>query len=231
MLLTAGVVGPIWFIVIFLIEGATRPGYSVWRNYVSDLALSNQGWEQIANFVLCGALFIAFALGLKRVWQSGRGSTAAPALIGLAGLELVVAGVFGIDPGRGYPPGAPLTSEPHTIHAYIHGLNGLIIFNLVLPAACFVVAKRFVAVDGNRKWMLYSLVTGVLLIILSVTSTAASPLVEKRGIAFPIGVVQRAQIILGWVWVSLLSWRELKRNHPVDPAAGPPKAGPLRGLL
>jgi len=40
------VVGPLLFIVVFLIEGATRPGHGVWRNYVSDLALSDQGWEQ-----------------------------------------------------------------------------------------------------------------------------------------------------------------------------------------
>jgi len=51
LLLAGGVIGPPLFIVVFLIEGATRPGYSAWRNYVSDLALSNQGWEQVANFL------------------------------------------------------------------------------------------------------------------------------------------------------------------------------------
>jgi hypothetical protein len=45
LLLAGGVVGPLLFIVVFLIEGATLPGYSVWRNQVSDLELSNQGWE------------------------------------------------------------------------------------------------------------------------------------------------------------------------------------------
>jgi hypothetical membrane protein len=38
-LLTAGVVGPVAFVVTFLIEGATRPGYSAFRNYVSSLSL------------------------------------------------------------------------------------------------------------------------------------------------------------------------------------------------
>lgn len=42
-LLAGGVVGPPLFIAVFLIEGATRPGYSVWRNQVSELELSNQG--------------------------------------------------------------------------------------------------------------------------------------------------------------------------------------------
>ena len=52
-LLLCGVIGPLLFIVVLLIEGATRPGYSVLRNYGSDLELSNQGWEQIANFIVC----------------------------------------------------------------------------------------------------------------------------------------------------------------------------------
>lgn len=36
--LYAGAVGPAFFVVVFLIEGATRPGYSAWRNFVSQLA-------------------------------------------------------------------------------------------------------------------------------------------------------------------------------------------------
>ena len=73
-LLMGGVVGPLLFIAVFLIEGATRPGYSAWRNYVSDLALNNQGWEQVANFIVCGFLLIGFAVGLRRVLQVGTAS-------------------------------------------------------------------------------------------------------------------------------------------------------------
>ena len=51
-LLLCGVIGPLLFIVVLLIEGATRPGYSALRNYGSDLELSNQGWEQSANFIV-----------------------------------------------------------------------------------------------------------------------------------------------------------------------------------
>jgi Protein of unknown function (DUF998) len=73
-LLAGGVVGPLSFIVVFLIEGAIRPGYSVWRNNVSELALSDQGWEQIANLLVCGTLCIGFAVGLRRTWRRGRAS-------------------------------------------------------------------------------------------------------------------------------------------------------------
>src|SRR5215470_5128121 len=100
LLLAGGVVGPLLFIVVFLIEGATRPGYNAWRTDVSYLALSQQGWEQIANFLLCGALCLAFAVGLRRVWRTGRGSVWGPRLIGLFGLGLLIAGAFVIDSGE-----------------------------------------------------------------------------------------------------------------------------------
>ncbi len=82
-LLLCGVIGPLLFILVFLIEGATRPGYSAWRTQVSYLALSTQGWEQIANFIICGALVIAFAVGLRRIWRTGRAAVWGPKLVGL----------------------------------------------------------------------------------------------------------------------------------------------------
>ncbi len=82
-LLLCGVIGPLLFILVLLIEGATRPGYSAWRTAGSYLALSNQGWEQIANFIVCGSLIIAFAVGLRRIWRAGRASVWGPKLVGL----------------------------------------------------------------------------------------------------------------------------------------------------
>ena len=212
-LLGCGVVGPLLFIVVLLIEGATRPGYSVWRNYGSDLELSNQGWEQIANFIVCGLLCIAFAVGLRRIWRTGRASVWGPLLIGIFGLGLVVAGVFVTDPGRGYPPGAPLKGDPQTIHGYIHGINGAVLFNLVLPAACFVLARRFAADPQNRNWATYSWMTGVVILLISVLSIVASPIAENGGFPLPLGLIQRAQIIVGWVWLALTALRLLRQER------------------
>ena len=212
-LLGCGVVGPLLFIVVLLIEGATRPGYSVLRNYGSDLELSNQGWEQIANFIVCGLLCIAFAVGLRRIWRTGRASVWGPLLIGIFGLGLVVAGVFVTDPGRGYPPGAPLKGDPQTIHGYIHGINGAVLFNLVLPAACFVLARRFAADPQNRNWATYSWITGVVILLISVLSIVASPIAENGGFPLPLGLIQRAQIIVGWVWLALTALRLLRQER------------------
>ena len=50
-LLIGGVIGPVLFVVVFLMEGATRPGYDPMRMFVSLLSLSDLGWQQIANFL------------------------------------------------------------------------------------------------------------------------------------------------------------------------------------
>ena len=36
--LAAGVLGPVLFVLVFLIEGATRPGYNPWRHFVSSIS-------------------------------------------------------------------------------------------------------------------------------------------------------------------------------------------------
>ena len=38
LLLWAGAVGPLLFVVVLLIEGATRPGYSAWHTFGSSLS-------------------------------------------------------------------------------------------------------------------------------------------------------------------------------------------------
>ena len=94
--------------IVFLIEGATRPGYGARRHYVSQLSLGEGGWMQIANFLLCGLLSLCFALGLRRTLQGSTGATWGPLLLAVFGLGLIVAGIFVTDPALGYPPGAPL---------------------------------------------------------------------------------------------------------------------------
>jgi hypothetical protein len=207
LLLLCGVIGPLLFIVVFLIEGATRPGYSAWRTHVSYLALSNQGWQQIANFIICGSLIIAFAVGLRRIWPTGRASVWGPLLIGLFGLGLLIAGAFVTDPGGGYPPGAPLNGTPQTWHGWVHGISGLLLFNVVLPAACFVLARRFAADPHNRRWATYSWMTGALILVISIPSTIILPIAENAGFPVLDGLIQRVEIIIGWVWLALTALR------------------------
>src|SRR5260370_34632026 len=121
LLIACGAIGPLLFILVFLIEGATRPGYSAWHNFVSSLSLSDQGWVQIANFLLCGLLMLCFALGLRQVLRSGKGAVWGPPLLGVFGLSLIIAGLFVTDPRLSYPPGT--SSSTQTLHGIIHRSN------------------------------------------------------------------------------------------------------------
>jgi hypothetical membrane protein len=201
-LLYAGVVGPLLFIVVFLIEGLTRPGYSAWRHYVSQLATGDGGWVQVANFLVCGGLMVTFAIGLRHVLQGSRGSIGAPVLFGLFGASLLVAGIFVTDPALGYPVGA---AQVHTVHGMIHGLAGLAAFSL-LPAAAFVMARYFASMPGARRWVIYSAGIGILLVVCFIASTTVSTL-DERGVwpNAPTGFLQRIAIIGGWTWISIVA--------------------------
>lgn len=207
-LLVAGVVGPLLFIVMFLIEGATRPGYSVWRNFVSQLATGDGGWVQIANFLMCGTLMLAFTVGFWRALRPR--SIAGTILIGVFALALIVAGVFVTDPALGYPPGSS-ASDPRTPHGGIHGVAGLVAFTS-LAFAAFVMARHFSKVPAARGWAVYSFGVGALIFSLFVASTAASVL-DERGIwpDAPVGVLQRISIVAGWTWLAALALRLLTR--------------------
>lgn len=212
LLLAGGLVGLLLFIVVLLIEGATRPGYNAWRHFGSQLSLSDQGWEQIANFLICGVLCVGFALGLRRALHRGRGATWGPILLGIFGLSLISAGIFVTGPALGYPPGAGIRSGPETLHSMIHGLSGLVAFT-TLAAACFVLARRFAGDAQWHGWALYSSLTGAVVLISLISSNVTATL-DMNGAwpSAPTGLVQRIGIIAGWTWIALLA-AHLLRNR------------------
>lgn len=205
-LLYAGIVGPLLFIVVFLLEGATRPGYSAWRHYVSQLATGDGGWMQTVNFLVCGALVLVFAFALRQAIKGTRGSIGGPVLFGLFAAALLVAGTFATDPALGYPVGA---AQVHTAHGMIHGLAGLFAFTL-LPAAAFVMAWHFAA-TRERRWVIYSVGVGVLIIVMFIASTTVSAM-DARGTwpNAPTGFLQRIAIIGGWTWIAMVALHQLR---------------------
>jgi len=212
LLLWAGAVGPLLFVIVLLIEGATRPGYSAWHTFGSLLSLGDQGWMQIANFIVCGILTLGFAIGLRQVLRSGKGSVWGPILLGFFGLLLIIAGIFVTDPGQGYPVGAAPLANP-TGHGIIHALCGLAIF-VTLPIATFVMTRRFVGDSAWRGWMLYSLFTGSIMIVSFIVSQWLGSL-EQSGILqnAPMGLAQRIGIFAGWVWISLFAIALLRKGR------------------
>jgi hypothetical protein len=151
-LLTAGIAAGPLFLVVWALQAFTRAGFDPGRHPLSLLSLGDFGWIQIANFVVTGALFVAYAAGLRRVLHAGRGGTWGPRLVWAFGAGLIVAGIFVTDAGAGFPPGAPAGAPQMSWHGALHEA-GYIVAVLSWTADCLVFRRRFAAL-GQRGWAL-----------------------------------------------------------------------------
>jgi hypothetical protein len=77
-LLVCGIVAGPLFLVTWLIQAFAREGFDPTRHPISLLSLGSLGWIQIANFLVAGALFVAFAVGMRRVLHPSRSGIWAP---------------------------------------------------------------------------------------------------------------------------------------------------------
>jgi Protein of unknown function (DUF998) len=141
----AGLVAGPAFVLVVLLQAFTREGYDLSRHPISMLALGDLGWIQSVNFILSGALMLAFAIGLR----ASRAGTWGPVLVALFGVGLITAGVFVPDPAWNFPPGAPdgIPSQLST-NAMLHGVGFSVAF-LGISAACLVFTRRFMPLESE----------------------------------------------------------------------------------
>jgi hypothetical protein len=89
------------------------------------------------------------------------------------------------------------------------------VFAVLLPFACYVMAGDFANVARARGWALSSSATGMVIW----ASFAAFIVAGLRN--GPAGFYDRIAIIAGWGWVALLALRYLPQTHPAASAARP----------
>jgi hypothetical protein len=164
LLLCGTVAGPL-FIAISLIQAFTRAGFDLARHPISLLGLGSLGWVQIANFVVCGVLYVLGAVGLRLALQPGRGKAWGPLFIGVTGVGLIIAGLFTTDPGAGFPPGAPVGAPSMSWHGALHEVGFLLSFAGAI-GACLVFARRYAAL-GRRGWAVAAVATVVAVLVIA----------------------------------------------------------------
>lgn len=209
LLVCGAIAGPL-FTIVWLVEGAIRPNYDPLYHPISSLAIGERGWAQSASFVVTGLLMLAFAFGLRRALRSFGGSTWGPRLIGAIAIGFLGAGLFVTDPLNGYPPGTPDLPLQFTVPGRLHRLFSALVF-LGLPGACFVLARLF-GRWGERRWAIYSVVTGIAFVVMFIVTSAGFAQVE--GLVNYAGLFQRITLTIGWVWLTLLAVYVL--NAPED---------------
>lgn len=197
-MLWAGVIGGPLFIGAVVIQEATRAGFDPAEHALSQLSTGDLGWLQITNFIVSGLLFVAAAVGMRRVLHPGRGGTWGPWLISIFGAALVWGGVFVADPANGFPPGTPEGSpEQLSWHGALHAVAPAVA-GIATVAACFVFARRFAGL-GQRGWAWYSVATAVVYLVLGFAS-------------FPAGDYRLllAGGAVAWLWPSAVAAKLLR---------------------
>ncbi|WP_104176113.1 DUF998 domain-containing protein [Arthrobacter sp. Y81] len=195
-LLAGGVIAGATLPVILGVAGATRQGYSVWRNGVSQLGTGDGAWVFAVAFVLGGVLLGLFALGLRRVLRSGRGAPWGPIVIAMAAVGFIISGLVPTDPALGYPPGEPPTA---TLAGRIHQGAGTLVFG-GLSAAAFILARRLRS--DARGLATFSLVTGTLIIVFAIAAGIAYRL-DSLGIwqPAPAGILEQLSLLAAYSWL------------------------------
>jgi hypothetical membrane protein len=178
-----GIVAPIFFWLMVIIESFLRPGYSQYYNFVSDLGVGPFAILQNINFIIFGILTIGLALGLKTALpKQGKAVKAAVWFVILFGLGVLLAGVF---------PESYLSANPHNIvsaTAFVAVIAAQLLIGLGLRNKDSKIWERYAT---------YSLISGLLSVILVI--------LLKVAILYGIypGLSQRAFLILSWVWIGV----------------------------
>src|SRR5215216_5870276 len=90
-LATAGLVGPIVFTALVIVQGLIQPDYSHIALPISALAAWPSGWLQNLNFLLLGGLMGLFAIAMDFKLPHKRGGAIGPGLLLLSSVGLVAA--------------------------------------------------------------------------------------------------------------------------------------------
>jgi hypothetical protein len=204
-LLVCGVIAGPLFVLVFLVEGATRAHYDPLRHPVSSLAFGDWGWTQRANFLVTGLLMLAFAIGLRRALRPLGGPTWGPLLVGAYAIGLLGAGIFVADPMNGYPPGTPDKRLIYSTHGVLHDMFSTLVFlGLQSPASCSPLVRR------ARRARVGDLLGGYRRRLLRAFILSSAGFGQTEGLVDLAGMFQRVTLIVGFGWLTLLAVRFLR---------------------
>ena len=190
----AGIVGPVLFVTLIVVQGFLVPGYSHVRWPISALAAWPTGWIQVVNFHIFGALTLVFAYALHRAVRQTRWGSVAHALLALTGVGLIMSGLFSwhmVD-------SVPRETGPHVVAAIIvFGGTGV---------GLMAFSRRFAADPQWRDLATYTMASGIAVVGLFVL-TALLAIGDDTPLHPWVGLIQRVVCGVWFVCVLVLAAR------------------------
>ena len=154
-LAAAGIVGPILFTAVFVVQGLLRPDYSPVADPISALAIGPYGWVQDLNFIVFGVLMLAYAVGLHLGVRPARAGILGPALLALAGVGAMLSGVV---PLRAVAGGGTYEPAGHSVAVFMTFLGAGI--------GLIALSRRMTSDPSWRSLATYTLATGIAIVVL-----------------------------------------------------------------
>jgi hypothetical membrane protein len=196
-----GMVAPIFFACMVLLEGFLVPSFSQVSQHISDLGVyALYGYYAILqnlNFWIFGILVVAFALGLGRSFPRSRAVTASLVLFGMM---VFSAGLF--------------PDEPFPFPGAVHGLVSIVAFNAVILCQFLAWLRlRHTGAEEESAWgryRTYSLISGVLSFVL--LTIASIPPESIAGVVIT-GLKQKAFLMVPWAWVGIMALRLFRLSN------------------
>jgi hypothetical protein len=195
ILALSGMAGPVILAVTDFTAAFTNPDYSLVKNSISSLALTQLGWLQTIGFLAIGLLVEIFVAGLLFNIRNARGFHLGIGALVFFGFGLLLVGSFHTDP----------SGSTRTIEGTIHWSAALAVFWL-FPAAVLLMATAIKRDPAWRNLYIYTVVTGVLAVMLVVAL-----MFLKDAIGW-FGLYERILVINMIIWVEVAAVKLLRHS-------------------
>jgi len=189
-----GVIAPIFFVLMVIVEGFLVPGYSHMTQQISDLGAyalyGSYALLQNLNFFVFGILLVAFAIGLRQELPASKAITTS---LGLCGVTFFLLGFFPNEP----------TPWPAAAHYLINWVGGVSFF--LSQFFAWRRLRRPIADEGVgwTKYGRFSLVSLVLTIILYTLFVVFG----QPGIT---GLLERVTMAVPLLWIEIMALKLLR---------------------
>lgn len=197
----AGVVGPLFFLLMLTMLGLLRPGYSAISQAGSDLGVGPNAWMLNSSFFITGLLLIAFAIGFfveMRQLLGKRRRVACLVLLILSGIGFITLGIF--------------TEAPATVT--LHWTLGLPLATLPPVVVYAIAGWQWQRVHGWRGYGWYSLLTVVGTVGSYLLTFAFFDPASPWSRIHIGGLMERFFILVIFAWYIVIGWRVFIRAVP-----------------